>query len=82
MAANLRSMCLQTMGYQRRLHRGVDCMTNPILHIHVGEPLTNSLARAARTMEALEREETPPPYFSIGFADMSPLLATLTPRRW
>lgn len=57
-------------------------MTDPILHVHVGEPLTDSLARAAQTMDALERGESVAPYFSIGFTDISRLLAVLTPRRW
>lgn len=57
-------------------------MTDSILHIHVAEPIANTLAKAAETMEALERGETVTPYFSLGFADMSRLLATLTPQRW
>lgn len=57
-------------------------MTNSILHIHVAEPITNTLAKAAETMETLQRGETVTPYFSIGFADMSHLLAILTPQRW
>lgn len=57
-------------------------MNDSILHIHVAEPIVNHLAKAAETMEALERGETVTPYFSIGFADMSHLLAILTPPRW
>lgn len=57
-------------------------MTDPIVRVHAGEPVTNSLARAARTMEAPERADAVTPYFSFGFADMSDLLAVLTPRRW
>ena len=57
-------------------------MTDPILHVHVGKPVTDSLARAARTMEALERGDAVTPYFSIGFADIGDLLAVLTLRRW
>lgn len=57
-------------------------MNDSILHIHVAEPVANHLAKAAETMEALERGKTVKPYFSIGFADMSHLLAILTPARW
>ena len=57
-------------------------MTDPILHVHVAEPLADSLAKAAEVMEALERREPVAPYFSIGFADMNELLAVLTPRSW
>lgn len=57
-------------------------MNDSILHIHVAEPIANQLAKAAETMEALERGETIKPYFSIGFADMSHLLEILTPARW
>ncbi len=57
-------------------------MNDAILYIHVAEPIANSLAKAAETMYALERGETVTPCFSIGFADMSHLLAILTPQRW
>ena len=57
-------------------------MSERILNVTVGEPLESSLARAAQTMEALERGETPAPYFSIGFSNIGQLLATFTPRRW
>jgi predicted transcriptional regulator len=48
----------------------------------VAEPLESSLARAARTMEALERGDTPTPYFGVGFSDIGQLFAVFTPRRW
>ena len=48
----------------------------------VGEPLEESLARVAGTMEALERGEQSVPYFGVGFADMGQLFAVFTPRRW
>ncbi len=57
-------------------------MSERILNVKVGEPLETSLARAAQTMEEMERGETPPPYFSIGFSDIGQLLAIFTPRRW
>lgn len=57
-------------------------MTDPILHVHVAEPVTDSLAKVAEIMEALERREPVTPYCSIGFADMNELLAVLTPRSW
>jgi predicted transcriptional regulator len=57
-------------------------MNERILNVKVGEPLEASLARAAQTMEALERGDTPPSYFSVGFSDIGQLLAIFTPRRW
>ncbi|MDD5057617.1 MAG: MarR family transcriptional regulator [Sideroxydans sp.] len=57
-------------------------MTERILNVKVGEPLEASLARAAQTMEALERGDTPDPYFAVGFSDIGQLLAVFTPRRW
>lgn len=57
-------------------------MNKQILHVHVAEPHADSLARAAETMEALERQEVVDPYFGIGFADIGCMLAVLTPRRW
>lgn len=44
-------------------------MSERILNVKVGEPLESSLARAAQTMEALERGEKPTPYYGIGFSD-------------
>lgn len=58
-------------------------MSESILNVKVGEPLELSLARAARTMEALEKGETPAtPYYGIGFSDIGQLFAVFTPRRW
>jgi predicted transcriptional regulator len=57
-------------------------MKERILNVKVGEPLEASLARAAKTMEALERGDTPPTYFAVGFSDIGQLLAIFTPRRW
>lgn len=57
-------------------------MNERILNVKVGEPLEASLVRAAGTMEALERGETPEPYFGIGFGDIGQLFAVFTPRRW
>lgn len=57
-------------------------MNELILNVKVGEPLESSLARAAQTMEALERGEAPAPYFGVGFADIGQLFAVFTPRRW
>ena len=57
-------------------------MSERILNVKVGEPLQSTLARAAQTMQALERAETPAPYFGVGFSDMGQLLAVFTPRRW
>ena len=57
-------------------------MNERILNVKVGEPPEANLARAAQVMEALERGETPEPYFGIGFSDIGPLLAVFTPKRW
>ena len=57
-------------------------MSERILNVMVAEPLESSLARAARTMEALEHGDTPAPYFGVGFSDIGQLFAVFTPRRW
>jgi len=57
-------------------------MSESILNVKVGEPLELSLARAAQTMEALEKGETPAPYYGVGFSDIGQLFAVFTPRRW
>jgi len=57
-------------------------MSERILNVKVGEPLESTLARAAGTMEALERGEAPLPYFGVGFSDVGQLFAVFTPRRW
>lgn len=57
-------------------------MSERILNIKVGEPVEAGLARAARTMEAIERGETPQAYYGIGFEDISQLFAVFTPKRW
>lgn len=57
-------------------------MNERILNVKVGEPLEASLTRAAQTMDALERGDTPPSYFAVGFSDIGQLLAVFTPRRW
>jgi predicted transcriptional regulator len=44
--------------------------------------MESTLARAAQTMEALERGESPTPYFGVGFSDVGQLFAVFTPRRW
>ena len=33
-------------------------------------------------MQAIERGESPPPYFGIGFDGLPPFFAVFTPRRW
>ncbi len=57
-------------------------MNERILNLKVGEPLEVELRHAADTMKALERGETPEPYFSVGFNDVSQLFSVFTPRRW
>lgn len=57
-------------------------MKQRVLHVKAGEPLEANLARAARTLEALQCGKTPAPYFAAGFSDVAQLLAIFTPRRW
>lgn len=57
-------------------------MSERILNVKVGAPLESTLARAAQTMETLERGEAPAPYFGVGFSDVAQLFAVFTPRRW
>jgi predicted transcriptional regulator len=57
-------------------------MSERILNVKVGESLESSLARATQTLEALDRGETPPPYFGVGFSDIGQLFSVFTPRRW
>lgn len=57
-------------------------MSERVLNVKVGEPLESTLARAAHTMETLERGESPAPYFGVGFSDVGQLFAVFTPRRW
>lgn len=57
-------------------------MSERILNVKVGEPLESTLARAAQSMEALERGETVTPYFGVGFADVGQLFSVFTPKRW
>jgi predicted transcriptional regulator len=57
-------------------------MSGNILNVKVGEPLELSLVRAAQTMVALEKGETPVPYYGVGFSDIAQLYAVFTPRRW
>ena len=53
-----------------------------VLHVSVGQPATNSLARARIAMEALQRGKTPKPHFGVGFAEVGQMLAVFTPKRW
>ena len=57
-------------------------MNERILNVKVGGALESTLARAAHTMEALERGEVPVPYFGVGFSDVGQFFAVFTPRRW
>jgi len=56
--------------------------TKKTLHVYVGEPLADSLARMADAIRAIERGQSPEPRFELGFEDMAQLLAVFTPRRW
>ncbi|HQQ62194.1 MAG TPA: hypothetical protein PLF22_01335 [Pseudomonadales bacterium] len=57
-------------------------MTEHILNLTVGESANANLARAAKTMDALERGDTVQPYFGVGFSSVGDLFAVFTPRRW
>ena len=57
-------------------------MSERILNVKVDGALESTLARAAHTMEALERGEVPVPYFGVGFSDVGQFFAVFTPRRW
>ena len=57
-------------------------MNERILNVKVGESLESTLARAAETMEALERGVASAPFFGVGFSDVGQLFAVFTPRRW
>ncbi len=57
-------------------------MKQRVLHVKVGEPLESNLARAVRSMKALQGGKTPASYFGVGFSDMGQLLTIFTPRRW
>ena len=57
-------------------------MSEHILNVKVGESLECTLARAAQTMEALERGESPVAYFCVGFSDIGQFFSVFSPRRW
>lgn len=57
-------------------------MTDRILNVKVGEPLAATLAKASKTMAALEQGKPVTPYYGIGFSDVGQLLAVFTPKRW
>jgi predicted transcriptional regulator len=52
------------------------------LEVKVGEPIEASLARAARTMQAIEDGREVEPYFGIGFETMTQFGEVFTPKRW
>ncbi|MHB9118446.1 MAG: HVO_A0114 family putative DNA-binding protein [Burkholderiales bacterium] len=56
-------------------------MSHTILNVCVGCPPEKSLERAAETMRAIERGETPVPYFGVGFEDVGRMLSIFTPKR-
>ncbi|MDX8379208.1 MAG: hypothetical protein R8K48_04065 [Gallionella sp.] len=56
-------------------------MSEQILNVKRGESLESSGARAAQTMELLEKGEQPAPYLGIGFSDIGPFFAVFTPSR-
>jgi len=53
-----------------------------IFHIEVGAPVTDALARAQATLEALEQGCQPAPWYGIGFESMPQMLGIFTQRRW
>lgn len=54
----------------------------PVLHLKVGETLAQAGARAAATMKAVQRGETPPIHFGVGFEDVGQMFAIFSPKRW
>ena len=44
--------------------------------------MATTLERAETTMQAIERGESPSPYFGIGFESLPQFFAVFTPRRW
>ena len=56
-------------------------MTRQVLHVQVDEPMGASLDRTQAAMEALQRGETPDPYFGVGFQSMAQMLAVFSVKR-
>lgn len=57
-------------------------MAKQVLRVTFGGDARESLLRAARTMEAIERGRKIAPHAEIGFEDMGQMLGVLTPKRW
>jgi predicted transcriptional regulator len=56
--------------------------SSQVLHVSVGETLTQAAERAANTLQALQDGRPVAPYFGISFGQVGQLLGTFTPRRW
>lgn len=56
--------------------------SSSILHLTVGDPVSDSLARAALAMKAAKQGKPAHPYFGVGFDDVGELFFVFTPKRW
>lgn len=53
-----------------------------VLHLTVGEPITDSLERASAAMKAARLGQPVQPFFGVGFDDVGELFSIFTPKRW
>jgi predicted transcriptional regulator len=53
-----------------------------VLHVKVAEPMADLLERARDVIESLHADETPEPYFRIGFESLPQLLGVFSLERW
>lgn len=65
-----------------RVHTGPRPDQRQVLHVRVGESLSEAGARAAETMRALQAGRPVTPYFGIGFGDVGQMLGIFTGKRW
>lgn len=70
------------MSADSRVHTGPRPDDRQVLHVRVGESLSEAGARAAETMRALQAGRPVAPYFGIGFGDVGQLLGIFTGKRW
>ena len=53
-----------------------------VLHVRVGESLTEAGVRAAATKKAIDEGRTVKPFFGARFSEIGQMLAVFTPKRW
>ncbi len=51
---------------------------NAVRHLTVGEPVSDSLARASAAMKAARQGKSTPPSFCVGFDDAGELFSVFT----